>query len=228
MTLLYNANLIKLKNNNVAKRNKMAESVGKDKLYQTQPQTMLHSRFQSIDSRINFDNKRETIRNFYNQEQERQSESKANGFLNLNTIKSSKMLLEHKKQLSGVSLKLVDNKENRLPREFSQSIAIPSKNSCENIGLQAKTLNPRKVKLNFTSNPIYAKFKKMHSPDKGNLDHLKSSMVQVIKKIDGFEREQKEYTLKVLPSLNRINKIQASSLLVLNKKLKNKEPELLR
>jgi hypothetical protein len=228
MTLLYNANLIKLKNDSAAKRNKMAHSVGKEKFYQTQPQGGLQSRFLSVDSRANFENKRETIRNFYIQEKGRETASNGNEFSNLHTVKSSQVLFEHKKQHSGVSLKLTDSKENRLPREFSQSIGFPSKQSNEIIDSQLRASIAKRVKLNFTANPIYAKFKKLQSPDRKNLDTLKSSMVHVINQIDRLERDQKEYTLNVLPSLGRLSKIQTSSLLVLNKKLKNKEPELLR
>jgi len=228
MTLLYNANLIKLKQDTAEKRFNLRKSVGKDKLYQTQPQNMANSRFQSVDSRANFDNKRETIRNFYVQEQERISESNKHLISNFDTVKSSKMILEHKKQLSDVSLKLPENKENRMPREFNQSLAFPSTNSCENSVFKTNIVNPTKFKLKFTTNPIYAKFKKMQSPERGNLDNFKSSMVKVITKINGFEREQKEYSLKVLPSLSRLNKFQAASLSILNKKLKNKEPELFR
>ncbi len=219
MTLLYSS---KTNNNNAA----LLSDKGKKFVFSPKQNEGLIVRASSlnkskwVDLKEKIEKRKEKIKKFYENELRRKNHIKCSYAGPRTSFETSpkNSLIENKG--SEVSLKLLDRRESASIGflEFNAS-KINDKSSAS---LTTNRRHKKKVVLDFSSNPIYQKFKKINNPENENLKMFKSSMLDVMSQFNGIKDENNGYTSRFLPKMDRLSKSQAQSFKVLEKKFKEK------
>jgi hypothetical protein len=159
--------------------------------------------------------RRKDVRRFYQQQKENQPEQPllSREFQLKYSIGSRKTsIVKHTIDLRKSSLN-----KSELPtvvRGFDQSHS-----DTQNTLADDESHISKRVKLRFSNNPIYSKFKLETSGNLPQLRSFKESMVQVIREIDGLHKDHKVVSSQVMNTFSKLRRVRDSSMSVLKKKM---------
>jgi hypothetical protein len=218
MTLLYNGSVTKNKNSPNSQRENQSQMIPKDQ-FKILTQKINYGIRQSMEAKRKTVSRKTDIKNFYMREIERNPQLRSGFSTSRNTMMSRKTNSEVINTNSRVSLRVLEERELKETPQFTRSIVSSKPESSDFIISKIRRTVPKKVNLEFSDNPIYAKFKNDISPVNKNLRSFRASMVHVMNDLENINEKKIDFAHTIIPKLNRLSKIQTNSLQLLHKRL---------